>query len=132
MARASQAFFGMNIQLTFRGFPPSDAIRFHVEERATKLREHDARIVALKVALEAPHRHHHHGHAYRVRIELIVPGSDLVISPRDGAEGHTNLHVAIDDAFTDAERRLREHLRVRRGNVKAKANARAWRAVRSA
>ena len=92
----------MNIQLTFRGFSPSDGVRHHVEDRATKLLGHDDGVISLRVALEAPHHHHHHGHAYRVRIEVMVPGADVAISPRDGAEGHTDLHAAIDDAFIAA------------------------------
>jgi ribosomal subunit interface protein len=120
----------MNIQLTFRGFPPSEAVRHHVEDRAAKLLGHDDAVISLRVALEAPHHHHHHGHAYRVRIEVMVPGADIVISPRDGAQGHTDLHAAIDDAFIAAGRRLREHARIRRGIVKS--HEQTGRAARSA
>jgi ribosome-associated translation inhibitor RaiA len=88
------------------------------------LLERDDHVVALKVALELPHHHQQHGLTYRVRIEMIVPGGDLVISQRDGEEGHTDLDAAIDDAFRAAERRLREHTRVRRGDVKSHASGR--------
>jgi ribosomal subunit interface protein len=110
----------MNIQLTFRDFLVSDSVRAHVENRASKLQERREKLIALKVALEAPHHHHHHGHTYRVRLELIVPGGEIVVASRDGAEGHTDLHVAIDDAFAAAERRLRSHAQLRRGDVKSR------------
>jgi ribosomal subunit interface protein len=113
----------MNLQLTFRDFPASEAIRTHVQKHADKLLAHADRTVALKVALESPHHHHQHGNSYRVRIEIVVPGSEIVISPRDGDRGHADLYAAIDDAFGDAERRLREHARIQRGDVKSHSQA---------
>jgi len=112
----------MNLQVTFRDFPPSDSVRTHVENRAKKLVEHAERIIAIKVALGAPHHHHKHGNAFRVRIEIIAPGGDLVISPRDSAQGHTDLHAAVDDAFADAERRLRDRAGHRRSEAKSPAS----------
>jgi ribosome-associated translation inhibitor RaiA len=111
----------MNIQLTFRDFPPSDAIRSHVEARAGRLLAHVGRVTALKVALESPHHHQAHGHSYRVRIELVVPGGEIVVAPCGDHDGHADLHAAIDDAFTVAERRARDSARVRRGDVKSHA-----------
>jgi ribosome-associated translation inhibitor RaiA len=103
----------MTTQITFRDFPPSEAVRDHVERRAAKLLER-ASASTVRVTLGAPHRHHQHGHAYRVCIDLVVPGHTLVVSPRDGAPGHADLHAAIDDAFDDADRQLREWVRERR------------------
>lgn len=113
----------MNIQITFRDFPPSDFIRDHVENRASKLLAHADRVTSLKVALEAPHHHHTHGHAYRVRLEIVVPGGELVIAQRDGEEGHSDLYAAIDDAFLVAERRVRDRVKIRRGEVKTHARS---------
>lgn len=104
----------MTIQLTFRDFPPSDSIREAVERRAEKLLARATNAVTARVTLSAPHHHHHHGHAYRVAIDLVMPGEEIVVSPRDGAPGHENLYAAIDDAFADAERQLREHAHARR------------------
>jgi ribosomal subunit interface protein len=105
----------MKLQLTFRDFPPSDAIRGHVEKRTNKLLARcEGALIGAKVTLAAPHRHHEHGHSYRVTIEIALRGFHIVVSPRDGAAGHTDLYAAIDDAFDDAERQLREHARPRR------------------
>jgi ribosomal subunit interface protein len=111
----------MNLQITFRDFDSSDSIRAYVEKRAAKLLAHSDRVVALKVALESPHRHHPHGHSYRVRIEIVVPGSDIVVTPRhhEGADGHADLYAAIDEAFDAAGDRLRDHAQIRRGEVKS-------------
>jgi ribosomal subunit interface protein len=111
----------MNLSITFRDFPPSDAIRGYVERRAAKALAHAERLISARVTLDAPHHHHSHGHAYRVAIDIVVPGIEVVVSPRDGASGHADLYAAIDDAFDDAERQLREKTRIRRGDVKSHA-----------
>jgi ribosomal subunit interface protein len=110
----------MSTQITFRDFPPSDAVREHVERRASKILARAERVVSLRVTLSAPHRHQHHGGAYRVAIDLALPGHEIVISPRDGTPGHTDLHAAVDDAFDDADRRLRD-FHARRDSVKSHA-----------
>ena len=110
----------MNVQITFRDFPPSEAIRQHVEKRAQKLERSGKGIVSSRVTVAAPHRHHKHGRAYRVSIDVVFRAFEVVVSPRDGVPGHTDLHAAIDDAFDDAERQLREReaKRVRKGGSK--------------
>jgi ribosomal subunit interface protein len=98
------------VQLTFRDIPPSPALSAHVEKRAAKLDTYFDRIVKCHVVVEAPHRHSKHGKRFHVRIDLHVPGKELVVSknPEDAKE---DAHAAIDDAFTDAERVLEEYSR---------------------
>jgi ribosomal subunit interface protein len=110
----------MTTQITFRDFPPSNAVREHVEKRASKIRARWS-LLSLKVTLSAPHRHHQHGNAYRVCIDMTLPGREIAISPRDGVEGHGDLYATIDDAFDDAARRLREHTRMRHEHTRARA-----------
>ncbi len=132
------------LQITFRHMPPSPAIEENIREKAAKLDELHDGIMGCRVAVEAPHRHHHKGKAYVVRIDLTVPGGELVINrepkrlvakkangaddpERDFAElhepskhaAHEDLYVAIRDAFNAAGRKLQNHARRRRGQVKA-------------
>jgi ribosomal subunit interface protein len=97
----------MDIHLTFRDFEPSDAVRFHVEKRAARALAPYDRVVATRVILARPH--HQRGSAFRVTIDVVLPRDEVVVSQRDAATGHTDLHAAIDDAFDDLERQLREH-----------------------
>ncbi len=99
------------VQVTFRDIPPSEALTAHVEKRASKLETFSDRLMRCHVVLEAPHRHHRHGKRYHVRIDLHVPGKELVAS-KNLEEMKEDLHAAIDDAFSDAERVLEEHERV--------------------
>src|SRR4051794_1989224 len=95
------------LQITFRDIDHSDAIDAHVRRRASKLDTFFDRITSCRVVVENPHRHHHQGRDYRVRIDLTVPGAELV-SARDPAQNlnHKDVHAAVDDAFDDAERVL--------------------------
>ena len=94
------------IQITFRAMDHSDALEQLVRERAGKLETLSDRITGCRVALEAPHRHHHQaGGRYHVRIDLTVPGDELVLS-RTSKE---DMYVAVNEAFGDAHRRLKEH-----------------------
>jgi ribosomal subunit interface protein len=92
------------IQITFRDVPHSTALEDLVRERASKLETFSDRIVGCRVALETPHRHHHNGKQYSVRIDLTVPGDELVVSS-DGED----MYAAVNEAFQDAQRRLRNH-----------------------
>jgi ribosomal subunit interface protein len=90
--------------------PPSDAVTAHVEKRAAKLETFHARIIKCHVVLEEPHRHHKHGKKFHVRIDMIVPGKELVVS-KQLDDVKEDLYAAVDDAFADAERVLAEHMR---------------------
>lgn len=104
------------LQVTFRNLPPSEAVEAAVRERAGRLDRFFDRIVACRVVVEAPHQHHRKGRLYHVRIELVVPGEELVVS-REPAEHHASedVYVAIRDAFDEARRQLEDHVRRHRG-----------------
>ncbi len=112
------------LQVTFRNIPHSDAIEAYVRERASKLDTFSARVTGCHVVVEAPHQHHHHGAHFRVRIDLTVPGNEIVVSHAP-EENPTNedLYAAIDDAFDRMGRRLEDHVRRQRGDVKVRETA---------
>jgi ribosomal subunit interface protein len=105
------------VQLTFRDIPHSDSVAAHVERRAAKLETFFERISRCHVVVEAPHRHSRHGKRYRVRIDMHVPGKELVVS-KNLDDQKEDLHAAVDDAFGDAERVLEEYARVLSGDTK--------------
>lgn len=107
------------LQITFRGIAPSEPIESYVRTRADKLERFFDRITGCHVMIETPHRHKRHGHHYRIRIDLVVPGDELVVK-RDPAErkDQEDLYASIDAAFDDAQRILEDHVRLQRGDVK--------------
>jgi ribosomal subunit interface protein len=105
----------VQVQITYRDLGRTDAIDAYVRKRANKLATFAPRITACRVAVDAPHRHKQHGRHYRVRIDLAIPGAELVVArcPDIGRE-HEDPYAAIDDAFAHAGRLLHEHARRRR------------------
>lgn len=103
------------VQVTFRDMLPSTSLAAHVERRAAKLETFFNRIVKCHVVVEAPYRHSSKGPRYQVRIDLHVPGKELVVS-KNPEESEDDAHAAIDDAFGDAERVLEDYARVIRGD----------------
>jgi ribosome-associated translation inhibitor RaiA len=117
---------------------PSDAVTARIEAEAAKLDTFFDRITSCRVVVEAPHRHHKWGEIFHIRIELGVPGTELVVShkptPRatlsrddDAAirkhleihPEHKDVYVAVRDAFASARRRLQDYVKRLRGEVKA-------------
>jgi cold shock CspA family protein len=116
---------------------PREALAEVVRERADWLETFYPDIVGCRVLVETPHRHREHGQHVRIRIELSLPGEDVVVSHKPtlhaslkDAEGeahhkdddieavHKYAEVAIREAFDAARRRLQDAARRRRADVK--------------
>jgi ribosome-associated translation inhibitor RaiA len=113
-----------DLQISFHGVPSSPSVESYVRTRAEKLERHFARLTGCRVVIEAPHRAHRHGGHYMVRIELGVPGRELVVA-RDPAahKERADLYACVEAAFDDARRLLDDHsgqqLARRRGRKEA-------------
>lgn len=107
------------LQVTFRGFPHSDAVEANIREKAAKLEEFYPGIVSCRVVVEAEHHHHHKGNLYHVRIDLGVPKKELVVN-REHHDKHEreDVYVAIRNAFDAAKRQLEDYARKQRGKTK--------------
>ena len=108
------------LQITFRGLESSDALEADVRERAEKLDRFSPDIMSCRVVVESGHKHHEDGNLYHVRVDLTVPGREIVTS-RERAlhHAHTDAYVAVRDAFDEARRQLEDYERRRRQQVKA-------------
>ena len=106
-------------EITFRGFPHSDALEADIREKIEKLDRFFEHIMNCRVVVESGHKHHHKGNIYHVRVALTVPGRELVVS-RDPKEhqAHQDPFVAVRDAFDAAKRQLEDYARQLRGDVK--------------
>lgn len=107
------------LQITFRHMEPSSALEDRVRERAGKLDELYDRVMSCRVVVEAPHHHHRQGTMYQVRVDVTVPGGELVVGRDPGLNhGHEDVYVAVRDAFDAIERQLEDHARRERQEVK--------------
>jgi ribosomal subunit interface protein len=106
------------LEISYKNMEKSDAVESRIREKAEKKFERFAgRITSCRVVVEAPHKHQTHGNCYDVRIDLHVPGEELVVT-RDGSKdpAHTDVYVAIRDAFDAATRQLDDHARRKIGH----------------
>jgi ribosomal subunit interface protein len=107
------------LEITFHGFPHSDAVETRIREKAAKLEQFYDHIISCRVAVELEHQHQHQGKLFHVRIDLSVPGKHLVVSrEHHDKQAHEDMYVALRDAFDVAKRQLEEYVRIQRGEVK--------------
>lgn len=107
------------VEVVFHNMDHSDAVEADVRQKAAKLARFYDRIIGVRVVVEAPHRTHHKGKLYHVNVDVSVPGGEVVVTrqgPKDHA--HEDVYVAVRDAFNAAGRRLEDHARKIRGDVK--------------
>jgi ribosomal subunit interface protein len=91
--------------------PPIEA---ELRKRAQKLERFYGRITSCRIAVERPTgNHHQEGGPFRVRVDITVPGSELVADKQ--AE---EIFAAIREAFDAAERQVENFSQRRRGEVK--------------
>jgi cold shock CspA family protein/ribosome-associated translation inhibitor RaiA len=126
------------VQTTFRNTRHSDAVEARIQEEADKLNKYFDRITSCRVMVEAAHRHHKRGDPFHIRIELGVPGKELVVAHEPTLrkalmhddEGHLSksqeleaphkdVYVAIRDAFKAMRRQLQDYVHCLRQEVKA-------------
>ncbi|SJZ53912.1 ribosomal subunit interface protein [Enhydrobacter aerosaccus] len=107
------------LQITFRNMDASEAVEARIRERAAELEQFYDRIVSCRVVIEAPHRRHEQGKLFHIRVDLKVPGREIVVK-RDPEQhhAHEDIHVAVRDCFDAVRRQLEDHVRRQRGDVK--------------
>lgn len=106
-------------EVVFHNMDRSEFLEADVREHAAKLSRFYDRIIGCRVVIEAPHRTHRKGKLYAVRIDISIPGGEVVVThqgPQDHA--HEDPYVAVRDAFKAAYRRLEDQVRTMRGDVK--------------
>lgn len=105
----------MQVQITFREIPSSEALEAKVRERADKLAKLHDQIISCHVTVDAPHRHQHRGRTFRVTVDLLLPECAIVVSRDPGLDGsHQDAYVAVRDAFDTVTRRLQDYVARRR------------------
>jgi cold shock CspA family protein len=125
------------LQITFRNMESSEAIEEWIQAEAEKLDTFYGQIMSCRVTVEIPHGHHRKGNLHHIRIDLTLPGRELVIKHEPSVSKgirqaggtemkkslemrvpHRDLRLAIRDAFRIAGRRLQDYARRQRGDVK--------------
>jgi ribosomal subunit interface protein len=102
------------LQITTRDIPHSEALDDHIRQKAAKLETFYPHITGCRVVVEVPHRHKQQGRKFNVRLDITVPGGELVVN----READGDVYVALRDAFDAAKRQVEDYGRRQRGDIK--------------
>ena len=103
------------LQITVRDMPHSAVLESRIRQKAAGLERVHPRITAFHVTLEAPHHHHRKGSHFCVKLDVKLPGAEIVVT-RDHDQ---DIYVALRDACQAARRQLIEHAKRGQGADKA-------------
>ncbi len=98
------------LQIAFHGVDHSDAVEESIRTAVGKLEKINGSIMGCRVAVEGRnHEPETRRAALRIKVDVTVPGFELVATeePRDGRPH--DMQGAIRKAFSNMERQLREH-----------------------
>lgn len=97
------------LELAFHNMDHSDAVEQRVRERVDRLEKFFQNITSCRVVIDAPHKSEYHTQHYKVRVDVTVPGRELVVSESPTDDNRDDVYVAIRDAFDAAERRIKKY-----------------------
>ena len=107
------------LQITVLNVPHSAALEARVLKMVEKLEKLHSRIVSCRVGIEELRRHRSRGRLFHVRVDLRVPGKEIVSNHRHDKDPY----LALRDAFDSLRRQLEDLSRVKRGEVKRHTRA---------
>src|SRR5690606_13774771 len=86
------------LQISFHHVPRSDEVEDTIRQHAERLDEFFGRITSCRVVVDQPHQHHHEGNLYQVRIDITVPGEEIVVNRHPGEHtAHRDLETVIGE-----------------------------------
>lgn len=103
------------IQIVFREITSSPSIEADIYKRAEKLERICHNTISCRVTLELDGRHKHQGNLYNARVDITLPGTEIVADSHPMDE---DVYVAIRNAFEAATRQLEAYAQRRRREVK--------------
>jgi hypothetical protein len=120
--------------LTFRGVRASAGLTTDIERRVAALERYHRPITSCRVLIELANRHREAGNHYHVRIDLTLPGAEIVVreqpslrsavratgvakvTKKDDVRGDQKyLRTTLTKAFAVARRRLKDFATKQRG-----------------
>jgi ribosome-associated translation inhibitor RaiA len=99
------------LEIVIRDIPRTAELEQRVRDKVAKLAVLHDRITRCRVVIASPAQHHHRKSPYQVRIELGVPGPEIVVTKESEQDpAHDDLSIALRDAFDAAKRQIQDRL----------------------
>jgi ribosome-associated translation inhibitor RaiA len=98
------------LEITFHGVERSESVEAKVREKFKRLESHFGGITHARVVIDAPQRRTPLPKFFHVRIDIGIPGHKpiLVKHEPEAGQAHTDVMLALRDAFTAAQRQVSE------------------------
>lgn len=102
------------VQITIRDIPGSQALETHLRSKASKLKQFYKTLTSCRIVVEFEQKHKHRGKIYNVKLDVTVPGKELVVTNKSDED----VYIAVRDAFIAIIRQLDNLSHKRHGRVK--------------
>ena len=102
------------LEISARDVHINDKTEELIRDKASKLDRFYDQIIGCRVRVDLPHRSQRSGTMYGIRIDITVPGGELIVK----REPDKDLNVAIVNSFETAQRLIKEYAEKQRGAVK--------------
>jgi ribosome-associated translation inhibitor RaiA len=93
-----------SIQILFRGMAHSEPLEARIRGKARKLAQLFPFLTGCRVVAEVPCRREGNNGQFVVRLDVAVPGGEIVVNRED----HEDIRIALREAFRAARRQLKE------------------------
>ena len=91
-----------DLQITLCDMPHSATLDARIRDKVAKLEKICPRLTACRVVVAAPHHHQQHRTLFTVRLNIMFPGGEVVVTRNN----HEDVYVLLRDAFVAARREL--------------------------
>jgi len=111
------------IEISFHNMPPSEALEKRIHKKIDKLLIKYPFLEKIRVMVDSPHHHKQKGNLYQLRIDMHIPGQELVVNKQPGGEmqAHENPYTTVNSAFKAATHKLEKHAQKLQGKTKTHA-----------
>lgn len=107
-------------EIDFTDCEPSEAVRKKIEKKLERLQRFYDRIISCHVTVRIPHLHRV-VHFYHIQIRLEIPEKVFLVNREPGKNyAHTDINVAIRDAFNKLTRQLEDFTKHRKERPRPK------------
>jgi ribosome-associated translation inhibitor RaiA len=98
------------LEITFHGVERSEAVEERVREKFKRIEGHFDGITHARIVIEAPQRRTAIPKFFHVRIDIGIPGHKPIVVKHepDAEHAHTDVMLALRDAFASAQRQVDE------------------------
>jgi ribosomal subunit interface protein len=101
------------VHIQFHGMEASEALENKAREYVQKLESMASDLMACRVHIDLEQKHQQQGRPYGVRIDLTLPGRELVVNRVHNEDAY----VALRDAFDSMKRQLEDVVRRRQDKL---------------